>query len=441
MSALALRFDAVALTDSEGGAALAALMASRDGTSAASPEVATGVTSLLAQVRTEGDAALREFATRFDGVTLDALEVPRAARRAALDALEPALRSALERAARNIERAHRAFLPLSVEVEVEPGVRIGRRPEPLARVGVYAPGGRAAYPRSVLMACVPARVAGVGEVVLCSPPERATGMPSAIVLAAAELAGADRVFALGGAGAIGALAWGTASVPRVDRIVGPGNAWVAEDKRQVSGVVGIDSPAGPSELLVLADAAADARVVAREMVAQAEHDPDALALAVVVGAPAARRVAEALRAAAETCARCDVVAASLAARGGVLCAATLEEATVFSTKFAPEHLLLAVEDPAAALAAVRNAGAVFLGECSSVAFGDYISGGNHVLPTAGFAKSLSGLSTQDFMRWTQWQRVTPSAAAAMAADCGRLARAEGLPGHAESAEAWMEDSR
>jgi histidinol dehydrogenase len=423
-----LRYECAPLARERDGA-----LAGRDATVASSPEVSAQVTRLLARVRAEGDGALRAFAAEFDGVTLEALEVPRAECRDALAALAPELRAALEHAAANIARAHRAFLPQAVEIEVEPGVRVGRRPEPLARVGVYAPGGRAAYPSSVLMACVPARVAGVREIVLCSPPERATGRPSAIVLAAAELAGATRVFALGGAGAIGAMAFGTASVPRVDRIVGPGNAWVAEAKRQVNGVVGIDSPAGPSELLVVADAAADPRDVARELIAQAEHDPDALSLAVVVGEAAARRVADALLAAAAGCDRREIVAASLAARGGVLWAATLEGALAFASDFAPEHLLLDVEDPAAALAAVRDAGAVFLGASSSVAFGDYVSGGNHVLPTAGFARTASGLSTLDFVRWTQWQRVTPEGAARLADDCAALARAEGLPGHAAAA--------
>ncbi|MFN8586725.1 MAG: histidinol dehydrogenase [Candidatus Eisenbacteria bacterium] len=428
MTPTILRFDAAPLADARGEA-----LAGRDAFEAAPADVVNDVAAILARVRTDGDAALRAYAAEFDGVTLAALEVPRAERRAALDALDPALRTALEHAARNIERAHRAFLPQPAEIEVEPGVHVGRRPEPLARVGVYAPGGRAAYPSSVLMACVPARVAGVREIVLCTPPARETGRPSAIVLAAAELAGADRVFALGGAGAIAAMAFGTASVPRVDRVVGPGNAWVAEAKRQVSAFVGIDSPAGPSELLVVGDAFADPAAIARELVAQAEHDPEAAALAVVVGDDTARRAAVALRTAAAACGRVEIVTRALAARGGVLAAATLEDALAFASAYAPEHLLLDVQDPASALAAVRDAGAVFLGACSSVAFGDYVSGGNHVLPTAGFARTLSGLSTLDFVRWTQWQHVTPEGAARLAPDCAALALAEGLPGHAAAA--------
>ena len=228
-----------------------------------------------------GDAALRALATEFDGVTLDALEVPASRCVAALDALDPALRRAMERAANNIRRVHQGFLPATQEVESEPGIVVGRRPDPLGRVGVYAPGGRAAYPSSVLMGVVPARVAGVGEIIVCSPPGRDTGLPAEVVLAAAALAGAHRVFALGGAGAIAALAYGTESVPRVDRIVGPGNAYVAEAKIQVARAVAIDSPAGPSELLVLADASADPQLIAREMLAQAEHDPLAAVVAVV----------------------------------------------------------------------------------------------------------------------------------------------------------------
>ena len=262
-------------------------------TLAADPEVPAAVSAILARVRGEGDVALFAFAKDFDRAELQALEVPRAEWDAALAGLAPELRKALERAAANLEAVSRASLPPAGEIEVEPGVVVGRRPDPLARVGVYAPGGRATYPSSVLMGVVPARVAGVGEIVVCSPPGP-DGRPSPVVLAAAALAGASRVFAAGGAGAIAALAYGTASIPRVDRIVGPGNAWVAEAKRQVSGVVGIDAPAGPSEILVLADETGDPAAIARELLAQAEHDPDAcvVALAPAELAAAIRRVLE-----------------------------------------------------------------------------------------------------------------------------------------------------
>ncbi|MHB1225469.1 MAG: histidinol dehydrogenase [Gemmatimonadaceae bacterium] len=393
---------------------------------------------IVERVRRDGDAALVAMAREFDGAELRSLEVPRAAWDSALDGLEPALRAALERAAHNIGTAHRAFVPLPVEVETEPGVIVGRRPDPLRRVGVYAPGGRASYPSSVLMGVVPARVAGVGEVIVCSPPG-ADGLPAAVVLAAAALGGADRVFAIGGAGAIAAMAHGTATVPRVDRIVGPGNAYVAEAKLQVSGVVAIDSPAGPSELLVIADGSADPVMVAREMLAQAEHDPRAAVVAVVVGDEAAGQLLEALALLLPAMERRDTVAAALAGQGGVLTARDHDEAIAFANDYAPEHLLLAVADDLeqrAMLARLQGCGTVFLGQASSVAFGDYITGANHVLPTGGLARCYSGLSTLDFVRWTSYQRVTPDAAASLSGDVGILADAEGLPGHASAARAW-----
>jgi histidinol dehydrogenase len=342
----------------------------------------------------------------------------------------------MERAARNIETAHAAFRPIAQEVETEPGIVIGRRPDPLGRVGMYAPGGRAVYPSSVLMGAVPARVAGVGEIILCSPP-KPDGNPAPVVLAAAALAGVDRVFALGGAGAIAAMAFGTASVPRVDRIVGPGNAYVAEAKLQVSGNVAIDSPAGPSELLVIGDASADPVVVARELVAQAEHDPDTFVLAIVVGAGRARAVEDALVRAIETAPRHAIVASALASRGGVLEADDLDEAVMLANEIAAEHVLVLCENADDVVARLRGAGTVFIGATSSVAFGDYMTGANHVLPTGGLARCYSGLSTLDFVRWTTYQRVDRAAAARIAEDVGIFADAEGLPGHAAAARSWI----
>lgn len=392
--------------------------------------------AIIARVRHDGDAALRALATELDGVTLDALEVPRHEWAGALDALDPALRRAMERSAANIERVHRAFVPAAQETESEPGIVVGRRPDALDRVGVYAPGGRAAYPSSVLMGVVPARVAGVREIVLCSPPSRNGGRPSEVVLAAAALAGASRVFALGGAGAIAAMAYGTESVPRVERIVGPGNAYVAQAKLQLSSVVAIDSPAGPSELLVLADESADPVVVARELLAQAEHDPLAAVVAIATSERLARAIAGALAELLPAQPRAGIASAALAAQGAVLWAESLEDAIAFANAYAAEHLLLVVADADAALAALRNAGTVFVGATASVAFGDYMTGANHVLPTGGLARSYSGLSTLDFVRWTTYQRVSPAAAARLADDVGTFADAEGLPGHAMAARAW-----
>ncbi len=411
---------------------------------AGDPEVTRIVAGLLADIRRDGDAALRAQTARFDGVELDAqsetpgrpgrpgLEVPRDEWTEALESLEPGLRRALEEAAAAIERFHARQRPDPLEVEVAPGVRLGRRPDPLGSVGVYAPGGRAAYPSSVLMGVVPARVAGVGRVVVCSPPGP-DGRPSPLVMAACAVAGADRLFALGGTAAIGALAYGTRTVPRVDRIVGPGNAYVMEAKLQVATVTGIDSPAGPSELLVLADGGADPETVAVELIAQAEHDPDAAVVLVTTDADLARQTARALdRLVAETPRRA-IVEAALRAAGAILLAGSLDDAIAFATRYAPEHLLILTDRPRDVLDRVRSAGTVFLGPRSSVAFGDYATGANHVLPTGGLARSYSGLSVDDFVRWTTWQEVTDEGAPGLAAIAAPLADAEGLPGHAAAA--------
>jgi len=420
--------------------------------------VRSATAAIVARVRGEGDTALRQLAREFDQVELEELEVSRDRWDDALERLAPDVRRAMERAARNIASVHRAFLPQAAETSPEPGIVVGRRPDPLGRVGVYAPGGRAAYPSSVLMGVIPARVAGVGEIVLCSPPDDATGLPSDVVLAAAAMADVDRVFALGGAGAIAAMAFGTESVPRVDRIVGPGNAYVAEAKLQVAGAVAIDAPAGPSEILVLADTTSRPEVVARELLAQAEHDPVACALVVVFppGEPVseaevgeaetneaaahALRIAAALGDAIAAQPRHEVIRQALAGHGGILVATTPAEAMTFANLYAPEHLLLAARDVDALLPAVRNAGTVFVGESASNAFGDYMTGANHVLPTGSLARSYSGLSVLDFVRWTTYQRVTPEAAATLAEDVRVFAEAEGLPGHAMAAAAWKMDT-
>jgi histidinol dehydrogenase len=408
-----------------------------DRSTSADDAVRRQTTELIERVQRDGDVALRELAATFDGVTLGALEVPRECWQEALRRMAPELRAALERTVRNVRSAHTAFLPAAVEIETEPGVVVGRRPDPLTRVGVYAPGGRAAYPSSLIMGVVPARIAGVRDVIVCSPPTM-SGQPSDVVLAAAEIAGADRVFAIGGAGAIAAMAYGTASVPRVDRIVGPGNAFVAEAKLQCAGAVAIDSPAGPSELLVIADESSDPMVVAREMLAQAEHDPRAAVVCVTIGTMQATRVQAALDALLSSAERASIIAESLAYAGAILSADSLDDAVVFANEWAAEHLLLALEPGVIerAFAALRGAGTVFIGETASVAFGDYMTGANHVLPTGGLSRCYSGLSTLDFFRWTSWQRVTPAAAAALANDVGRFADSEGLPNHAAAARQW-----
>jgi histidinol dehydrogenase len=395
-------------------------------------EVVTSVAGILADVRARGDVALRDMALRFDRVGLDALEVPRPAWDEALAALDGDVRAGLERAAANIRNFHEAQLPADVTLEVEPGVRITRTWTALGRVGVYVPGGRAAYPSSVLMGVVPARAAGVGEVIVCSPPGP-SGLPPREVLAACAIAGADRLFALGGAGAVAALRFGTASVPRVDAVVGPGNRWVAEAKRQVAGDVAIDSLAGPSEVLVLADAAADARLVVLELMAQAEHDPDAACVLVTTSETLAAAVEIELTSQLAGAARADICRRALATSGAILIANSMDEAIDFTNRYAAEHLSVMTASAAADARRVTTAGTTFVGPSSSVAFGDYMTGANHVLPTAGRARSFSGLATMHYLRSFTIQELTPAGAAGMATAVATLAEAEGLPAHAAAA--------
>ena len=398
------------------------------------PALGPAVARIVEEVRERGDAALLEMAERFDGVRLEAAEVPRPRWDEALAGLSAPVRRALERAAANIRRFHEAQRPNDVTVEVEPGLRITRRWVALERVGVYAPGGTAAYPSSVLMGVVPARAAGVDEVIVCSPPGPG-GAPPAEVLAACAIAGADRVFALGGAGAVAAMAYGTGSVPAVDAIVGPGNRWVTEAKRQVAGTLRIDSPAGPSEVLVLCDDAADPELVALEMLAQAEHDPDAACVVVSTSERVARESAAALERLLAEAPRGEIARTALRSYGGIVVAATLEEALAFTDAFAPEHLSIMTTEAAGQARALRNAGTTFVGGAASVAFGDYLTGANHVLPTAGRSRSFSGLGIQHYLRSFTIQEMTDEAAAALAEDVGLLAEAEGLPAHAAAARA------
>ena len=398
------------------------------------PQVAKTVSAIIEDVRSRGDAALMDMARRFDGARLDAVEIPRERWIDAARNLDPGIRRALERAAANIRRFHEAQLPSDVSVEVEPGVRITRCWTPLKRVGVYAPGGTAAYPSSVLMGVVPARAAGVREIVVCSPP-LPTGIPAPSVMAACALGGADRLFAAGGAGAVAALVLGTETIPSVDAVVGPGNRWVTEAKRQVAGRVLIDAPAGPSEVLVLADRSADARLVAAELLAQAEHDPNAACVLVTPSSELASAVREALARALATAPRRDIAAQALATAGAILVADTLTEATTFAEEYAPEHLSVMTAEPESTAARVSTAGTTFVGSWASVAYGDYMTGANHVLPTAGRARSFSGLSVQHYLRSFTVQEITREGAWALADDVALLAEMEGLPAHAVAARA------
>ncbi len=397
-------------------------------------EIVDTVRGIIAEVRRDGDEALRRLARQFDGAQLENLEVAPAAWSEALEGLDLEARVALERASEAIAAVHEAQRPRSTVVEAQVGVRVERRPVPLRRIGAYAPGGRAAYPSSVLMCVIPARVAGVDEIIVCSPP-RSDGMPSPAVLAACRIAGADRLFAVGGAGAVAAMALGTATIAPVDKIVGPGNAWVEEAKLQLGAEVAIDCPAGPSELLVIADGDVDPGLVAAEVLAQAEHDPRAAVCVITDDRGLAEEIDEAVtemsrRMAATTRA---TIEESVATRGALLLVDSMEEARDFADAYAPEHLLAVGRLAEEAAERVRFAGSVFLGAHSSVTFGDYASGSNHVLPTGGRARTYSGLSTDAFMRWTSFQRIDRAVAVALATTASTLADLEGLPAHAAAA--------
>lgn len=399
------------------------------------PEILATVSDILARVRAEGDVALLEFTRRFD--KLDAagvaeLEVGPEAMRAAFEQLAAPERDALQTAAARIRDYHERQVQSSWEYRDDDGNLLGQKVTPLDRAGVYVPGGKAAYPSSVLMNVIPAKVAGVGEVVLVAPSPG--GEISPIVLAAAHVAGADRFFRIGGAQAVAALAWGTESIPRVDKIVGPGNVYVATAKRLVFGQVGIDMIAGPSEILVVCDGGTDPRWIAVDLFSQAEHDEDAQSILVSPDADFLDRVLDEIAVLLPGMARRDIIRASLEKRGALVRVRDLDEAVQLVNRIAPEHLELSVDDPESLLAQVRHAGAVFLGRHTPEALGDYCAGPNHVLPTSGTARFFSPLGVYDFQKRTSLIGCSPEGAARLAVTASTLARGEGLEAHALSAE-------
>lgn len=403
----------------------------------AAPDVVARVAAIVDEVRRQGDGALCELTRRFDGVELapGELRVSEAERAAA--AVPEALGAALAEAARRIEAFHRHQLPRSWWVRDEHGSLLGQQVTPLQRVGCYVPGGTAAYPSTVLMNLIPARVAGVRELVVVSPPG-SDGRLNPTVLAAARLAGATEVYKVGGAQAIAALAYGTATIRRVDKVVGPGNIYVALAKRLVFGEVGIDLVAGPSEVVVVADAGATPAHVAADLLAQAEHDPMARAVC-LTDAP---RVAEAVCAeVARQCPRLPraaIAEAAVRAHGAVVLTRDLAEAVAIANRLAPEHLELAVADPFRWLPSVRHAGAIFLGPDTPEVVGDYLAGPNHVLPTGATARFASGLSVEDFVKRSSLIHYSPAGLRAAWPHLARLAAAEGLDGHAEAARLRVE---
>jgi histidinol dehydrogenase len=402
---------------------------------AVAPEIHRAVDEILAAVRARGDAALCEYTTRFDGwspASAGDLALTAADFEAAERAMPADVRTALEYAADRIERYHAAAMPKSWRMTDEHGSVLGQEIRPLDRVGVYVPGGRAAYPSTVLMTVVPARVAGVREIVLVTP--AAGGRIEPVVLAAARLAGVTEGYRIGGAQAIAALAYGTARIARVDKIVGPGNIYVALAKARVFGEVGIDMVAGPSEVVVVADATADPDWVASDMLAQAEHDPMARALLVTDAGELIPKVAAALERQLAALPRRAIAAEALRANGALIRVSTLDDAVALANRLAPEHLELLVAVPAAVLPRVRHAGAVFLGRHTPEVVGDYVAGPNHVLPTAGTARFASPLGTEDFVKRSSVIDYSPGGLRAAAPHLRTLTRVEGLAGHGNAAE-------
>ncbi len=390
------------------------------------------VAAIVSAVRARGDAALIDYTTRFDRLTLTpaTLRITAAEIEAATAAVPPDQAAALDLAAIRIETFHRAQLPADVRLTDAAGLTVGMRWTPLDAVGLYVPGGKAAYPSSVLMNAMPARVAGVGRIAMCVPTP--DGVLNPLVLAAARRAGVTEIYRVGGAQAVAALAYGTATVAPVDRIVGPGNAYVAEAKRQVFGHVGIDSIAGPSEVVILADAANDPRLVAIDLLAQAEHDEAAQAILITDDAAFGDAVARTLAAELPTLPRAAIAGASWAAHGAIIIVHDWIEAADLVNRLAPEHLQIMVTEPAPLFARIRHAGAVFLGRHCPEAIGDYIAGPNHVLPTGRTARFASGLSVFDFLKRTTWVQADAGALDKVGPAAVTLAEAEGLHAHARS---------
>ena len=392
-------------------------------------DISRDVAFILSRVRSEGDAAVAELTAKFDGHSLP-WRIDSADCQAALEALDPGLRAALELAAERIRAYHKGQRPHDRDDVDDVGVRLGARWNAVDAAGLYVPGGRAAYPSSVLMNAIPAKVAGVGRIVMVTPTPGGTANP--LVLAAAALAGVDEVWRIGGAQAVGALAYGTATIAPVDVIVGPGNAWVAEAKRQLYGRVGIDMVAGPSEILVVADADNDPDWIAADLLSQAEHDPTSQSILITDDAAFADAVAEAVERTLPTLATAAVARESWDAYGAIIVVDHFDNAPALLDRLAPEHLELAIADPQAMFARIRHAGSVFLGRHTPEAIGDYLAGPNHVLPTGRRARFASGLSVTDFMKRTSFIGCSPASLAALGPAAVALARAEGLPAHARS---------
>ena len=403
--------------------------------------VADKVAEILRNVRERGDAALREYTERFDHASPESLIVTPEEMQEALETVrsaDPEFMAVLEKAAANIRRFHSRQVRNSFIINDEPGIVMGQKVIPVDRAGLYVPGGTATYPSTVLMDVIPVKIAGVKEVILTTPPGR-DGKINPAILAAASVAGADRIVKAGGAQAIAALAFGTESVPRVDKIVGPGNAYVAEAKRQVYGMVAIDMIAGPSEILVAADGKSNPVWLAADLLSQAEHDKVASAVLVTDSMELAEKVRDELERQIPLLERSEIARESIDRNGKIIVAENLRTVIDIANEIAPEHLELCVDNPFDLLDSIRHAGSIFLGRHCPEALGDYLAGPNHTLPTQGTARFSSPLSVDDFVKKTQYTYYTREALARVAEDVAVFARKEGLTGHARSATIRTEE--
>ena len=402
--------------------------------------VEDAVAQIIRTVREEGDEALFAFTKKFDGVELSDLKVSEEEMQEALSLVEPEFLRILKRAAERIRRFHSAQVRNSFVINDTPGVVMGQKIIPVDRAGLYVPGGTAAYPSTVLMDAIPAKIAGVRDVMITTPPGK-DGKVNPVILAAAHVAGVDRIFKVGGAQAIAALAYGTETIPRVDKIVGPGNAFVAEAKKQVYGQVSIDMIAGPSEILIVSDAQSDPAHIAADLLSQAEHDKNSSAVLVTDSMEFALQVREQLEEQIPLLERREIARVSIDNNGKIIVTDSIRDAIRISNGIAPEHLELCIDDPFAWLDSIRHAGSIFMGRNCPEALGDYMAGPNHTLPTSGMARFSSPLSVDDFIKKTQYTYFTRDALADLAEDVAFFARKEGLTGHARSALIRTEEGK
>ena len=403
-------------------------------------DVAGTVAEIIKNVRENGDEALFEYCEKFDKAQLSSLAVTKEEIDEALSLVEPEFLEILEKAAKNIRKFHSRQVRNSFIINDEDGIVIGQKIIPVDRAGLYVPGGTAAYPSTVLMDAIPAKIAGCREVVMVTPPTK-DGKVNPVILAAAYVAGIDRIFKVGGAQAIAALAYGTQSIPKVDKIVGPGNAFVAEAKKQVFGVVSIDMIAGPSEILIVADGKSNPAYIAADLLSQAEHDKMASAVLVTDSVELARNVSTELEKQIPLLERREIARESIDVNGKIIVADTLDAAIEIANEIAPEHLELCVDNPFDKLDSIRHAGSIFMGRNCPEALGDYFAGPNHTLPTSGTAKFSSPLSVDDFIKKTQYTYYTKDALKKVAFDVAAFAKKEGLTAHAKSAVIRVEDEQ